>query len=49
MSGPAGWILIAGGTVVAVPKGHYWQRTAQVAGLVVGIALVVAGIALVVG
>lgn len=40
--------MLAVGAIVAVPKGNYWQRSAQVVGLVAGICLVVAGIALLV-
>ena len=44
----AGWVLIGAGAIVAVPKGNYWQRSAQIVGLVAGLALLVAGIVLVV-
>lgn len=45
----AGWVLIGIGVVVAVPKGNLRTTTAQVVGLVAGLAAVVAGIVLVVG
>lgn len=46
---PAGWVLMAVGAVVAVPKGSFRTTTAQVVGLVAGLAAVVAGIVLVAG
>lgn len=46
---PVGWVLIAVGVVVAVPKGNLRMTTAQVVGLIAGLAAVVAGLVLVVG
>jgi hypothetical protein len=44
----AGWVLIGVGAIVALPKGNLRATTAQVVGLVAGLAALVAGVVLVV-